>query len=251
MLSAHIWGMNNMHLLEAKNLSYSYSNIRALKDVSFYVDEGEIVSIIGSNGAGKSTILNCVSGLLNKNGKSGEIFLNGIDISSLKGNKVNSLGITEILEGRHIFSQLTVEENLKMGAFLRKDNNIELDINQMYEMFPRLKERKNQLGGTLSGGEQQMLAIARALVSKPKLLLLDEPSLGLAPIIVNEIFEIIKKINKEKNITILLVEQNSRKALSISNRGYVLQNGEIKLEGTGTQLLETEEVKKYYLGNKK
>lgn len=237
------------HFLEVKNLHYYYGQIHAVKGINFYIDEGEIVTLIGSNGAGKSTTLNTIAGLTKSIGVKGDIYFNGKNIARKSGNKVCKSGIMAVVEGRHIFHQLTVEENLYMGAYTRTDTaNIKKDIDEVYEMFPRLLERKNQMGGTLSGGEQQMLAIARALVNKPQLILLDEPSLGLAPIIVEHIFEIIKNINKKMGTTILLVEQNSKIALNTASRGYVIQNGEIILSGNSEDLLNNKEVQKAYLG---
>lgn len=236
-------------LLEIKDFHYYYGNIHAIKGINLDVYEGEIVTIIGSNGAGKSTTLKAVSGLLDARGIRGEILFEGKKISGLGGHKIAGMGIMQVLEGRHIFSQLTVYENIMMGAFLRKDmKNIKSDIESIYKRFPRLEERKDQLGGTLSGGEQQMLAIARGLINKPKVLLMDEPSLGLAPIIIKEIFEAIKQINREDGTTILLVEQNSKIALNTADRGYVIQTGEIVMNGTCTELLNDEGVKKAYLG---
>ena len=236
-------------LLEIKDFHHYYGNIHAIKGINLDVYEGEIVTLIGSNGAGKSTTLKAVSGLLDARGIRGEILFEGKRISGMGGHKIAGMGIMQVLEGRHIFSQLTVYENIMMGAFLRKDmKNIKSDIESIYKRFPRLEERKDQLGGTLSGGEQQMLAIARGLINKPKLLLMDEPSLGLAPIIIKEIFEAIKQINKEDGTTILLVEQNSKIALNTADRGYVIQTGEIVMSGTCTDLLNDEGVKKAYLG---
>lgn len=238
-----------MALLELNNFEYYYGNIRAVKGIDICVNEGEIVTIIGSNGAGKSTTLKAVSGLLGSNGIRGEICLNGQKISGLPGHKISDLGIAHVLEGRHVFSQLTVYENLMMGAFGRKDQRfISKDIEMIFRRFPRLEERRNQAGGTLSGGEQQMLAIGRALISKPRILLMDEPSLGLAPIIVKSIFETIRQINKEDGTTILLVEQNSKMALNTADRGYVMQIGEIVLSGSSDSLLNDERVQKAYLG---
>lgn len=237
--------MGNM--LEVKNLHYYYyGDIHSLKGISFVVREGEIVTLIGANGAGKTTTLRCVSGLLG-NIKEGEIIFDGRDISKLKPHIISSLGLIQVLEGRHIFFQLSVYENLKMGAYLRKDKNIESDIKYIFDLFPRLEERKNQLGGTLSGGEQQMLAIGRALMSKPKILLMDEPSLGLAPLISKEIFSTISRISNE-GITILLVEQNSKAALNIADRGYIVENGKIILHDECKNLINNEEVKKSYIG---
>ena len=240
-----------MPLLELKNLSYSYNNIKAIDCINLSILDGEIVTIIGANGAGKSTTMKCISSLLDNKGKKGNIIFDNKDITQYSGNEIAKEKIMQVLEGRHIFSQLTVHENLLMGAFLRNDNQINEDIEKMYARFPRLKERSNQLGGTLSGGEQQMLAIARALLNKPRLLLLDEPSLGLAPIVVREIFRIIKQINEEDGTTILLVEQNSKKALEISDRAYVMQNGKIVLSGTSKELLNNKKVQEAYLGVKK
>lgn len=238
-----------MALLEIKNFEYYYGNIRAVKGINLEVNEGEIVTIIGSNGAGKSTTLKAISGLVDSNGIRGEICLDGQKISGLPGHKITGLGIAHVLEGRHVFSQLSVYENLMMGAFCRNDQKaVEKDIEMIFRRFPRLEERKNQSGGTLSGGEQQMLAIGRALVSKPRILLMDEPSLGLAPIIVKEIFETIRQINREDGTTILLVEQNSKMALNTARRGYVMQVGEIVLTGSSDSLLNDERVQKAYLG---
>ena len=234
------------HMLEINDLHYSYGNIHVLKGINIHVDEGEIVTIIGANGAGKSTTLKTICGLNSPRGASGEVVFFGQPILKMDGAKVARLGLAQVLEGRHIFSGLTVYENLFIGAYIRKDD-IKPDIAEMYKLFPRLEERKNQLGGTLSGGEQQMLAIARALMSRPKLLLLDEPSLGLAPIIVREIFEAIKQIVNQ-GTTVLLVEQNTLMALNAAQRGYVMQLGEIALSGTSAELLNNEEVKRIFLG---
>ncbi len=232
-------------MLEVKNIDVYYGAIHAIKDISFHVNEGEIVTLIGANGAGKTTTLQTISGLINA--KSGNITLNDQGIDSMGAHKILGLGMAQVPEGRRVFSQMTVEENLEMGAFIRTDKAIHNDINHMYKRFPRLGERKKQLAGTMSGGEQQMLAIARALMGKPKLLLMDEPSMGLAPILVEQIFKIIKEINKE-GTTILLVEQNAHMALSIADRAYVLETGKIILEGNAKDLLNDEKVKKAYLG---
>ncbi len=235
-------------ILEIKNLNYKYGAIHALKGVSLHVDEGEIVTIIGANGAGKTTLLRSISGLLDQSGLSGEINFMNNPIHKLGGHKIASIGLCQVLEGRHIFPRLTVEENLHVGAFKRNDKEeIKNDLKKIYDRFPRLEERRNQEGGTLSGGEQQMLAIARALMSKPKLIMMDEPSLGLAPIIVEEIFNIIRDINKD-GISILLVEQNCYMALNTAQRGYVLETGEIVLHDTCENLLCDEKVQKSYLG---
>ncbi len=238
-----------MALLEIKNFHYYYGNIHAIKGIDLYVDEGEIVTLIGANGAGKSTTLKTISGLTEAKGIRGEIDFDGKRISGLPGHKIAGMGIMQVLEGRHIFSQLSVYENIMMGSFLRKDTkNLKAEVEAIYKRFPRLEERKNQMGGTLSGGEQQMLAIARGLINRPKLMLMDEPSLGLAPLIVKEIFEAIKQINKEDGTTILLVEQNSRIALNTADRGYVMQTGEIVMSGKCSDLLNDEGIKKVYLG---
>lgn len=235
-------------ILELIDFHYYYGNIHSVKGINLHVDEGEMVTLIGANGAGKTTTLQSISGLTKRSGISGKIIFDGREIQSYSGSKVASLGIAQALEGRRIFSKLTVEENLKMGAYLRKDTkNIKTDLEDVYRRFPRLLERRTQLGGTLSGGEQQMLAIGRSLLSRPKLLLLDEPSLGLAPLIVKEIFIAVKDINNE-GTTILFVEQNSKIALSTANRGYVMQTGEIVMSDTCSNLMEDEEVKKAYLG---
>ncbi len=237
------------HLLELKDFHYYYGHIHAVKGINLYVDEGEIVTIIGANGAGKSTTLNTIAGLTGSAGIKGDILFEGKSITKLSGHKVLEKGIMTVIEGRHVFSQLSVHENLLMGAYRIKDpKRVERNIEEIYDFFPKLRERSRQMGGTLSGGEQQMLAIGRALVNEPKLILMDEPSLGLAPIIVDEIFDKIVEINKKNNTTILLVEQNSKLALKVSDRGYVLQNGEIVLSGESNQLLNDEKVKKAYLG---
>lgn len=233
-------------MLKINDLHVSYGFIEAVKGVSFEINEGEIVALIGANGAGKTTIMHTISGLLKP--KSGNIELNGVDISKVSADKIVRLGLAQVPEGRHIFMNETVEENIKLGTYLRKDKeNFEKDYEYVYSLFPILKERKNQTGGTLSGGEQQMLAMARALMEKPKILLLDEPSMGLAPILVNEIFNIIREINKN-GTAVLLVEQNAKMSLAIADRAYVLETGKIVLEGTGKELSESPEVQKVYLG---
>ena len=230
-------------MLKANHISSYYGNIQALDNISIEVNKGEIVSIIGSNGAGKSTLLMTLCGIVPA--KSGSIFFNDIDISSLPTHEIIRMGVSQSPEGRRIFPKLTVYENLLIGDPLKKEKDINLDF--IFEIFPRLKERISQRGGTLSGGEQQMLSIGRALVSQPSLLLLDEPSLGLAPIIVKQIFDTIKRINKENNTTILLVEQNAFGALKLSDRGYVLVNGKVTISGNSKELLENPEIKKAYL----
>lgn len=237
------------HLLEVEDLHYYYGQIHAVKGINLYIDKGEIVTLIGSNGAGKSTTLNTIAGLTKPSGEKGKILFNGTNIARKRGHSICQMGIMAVIEGRHIFSQLSVYENLKMGAYRRNDKEeIEKDIESVYEFFPRLKERKDQMGGTLSGGEQQMLAIGRALVNRPELILLDEPSLGLAPIIVEDIFKKIREINEVNGTSILLVEQNSKIALNVASRGYVIQNGEIALTGASSDLLKDERVQKAYLG---
>jgi branched-chain amino acid transport system ATP-binding protein len=232
-------------MLSVKNLSASYGHIEALRDVSIEAEKGQIVSIIGSNGAGKTTLLRCISGLIKPT--SGTIEFLGEPIPN-KPHKVVKKGIIHVPEGRRTFSGLTVKDNLLIGGYLFKGKELEESLQRNYKLFPILNERKSQFAGTLSGGEQQMLAIARGLMSKPKLMLLDEPSLGLAPIIVNQIFDLIKQI-RDTGITILLVEQNARKALSICDKAYVLENGRITLKGTGCELLNSDKVKKAYLGS--
>jgi branched-chain amino acid transport system ATP-binding protein len=235
-------------VLEINDLHYRYGAIHALKGVSVVVNEGEIVTLIGANGAGKTTMLRCLSGLLNSNGLTGDIRFMGKSIQKMGAYKIAAMGLCQVLEGRHIFPRLTVEENLFIGAFQRRDvAEIKNDIKNIYKKFPRLEERKKQEGGTLSGGEQQMLAIARGLMSRPKLIMMDEPSLGLAPMIVKEIFKTIKEINKE-GIPVLLVEQNCNMALQTANRGYVLETGEITLQDQCDNLICNEQVKKSYLG---
>ena len=233
-------------LLELDNVKTYYGNIRALKGISIEVNEGEIVCLIGGNGAGKSTTLMTISGILTP--QEGNIIYQGQSIISVRPDNIVQMGICQVPEGRMIFPMLTVMENLDLGAYLRRDKaGIKEDINQIFGLFPALRERCNQAGGTLSGGEQQMLAIGRALMAHPKLLLLDEPSLGLAPILVDAIFKIIRQINKQ-GTTILLVEQNAQLALQYSHRGYVLETGEIALTDTSAELLKNEQVKKAYLG---
>lgn len=233
-------------MLKLNSIQTKYGSIYALKGIDLVVNEGEIVTIIGANGAGKSTTLNTISGLVRS--ISGSIEFNGVDITYMPTDKIVESGLIQVPEGREIFPNLTVMENLKLGAFLRKDKQgIKEDLEKVTSYFPRLAERFNQLGGTLSGGEQQMLAIARALMSKPKLLLMDEPSLGLAPIFVHDIFDIIKKIN-EQGTTVLLVEQNATLALSIAHRGYVMETGNIVMEDKANNLMDNESVKAAYLG---
>ena len=232
--------------LELQNLHYRYGSVHALKGVNIQVKSGEIVALLGSNGAGKTTTLWCISGLLGKITR-GKITFLGEDISGKRPEKISAGGIGHVLEGRHVFPKLSVKENLLMGFFGKGKHSFSERLNYIYELFPRLKERESQEGGTLSGGEQQMLAVGRSLMSEPKFLLMDEPSLGLAPLIVKEIFSIITKINKN-GTTILLVEQNSKAALQIAHRGYVMVNGEITLSGTASSLLSDENVRKSYLG---
>ena len=234
-------------MLSLKGVKTFYGSIQALKDVNLEISEGEIVTLIGANGAGKTTTLMSICGTTPP--RFGEIIFMGQPIHRLDPHKIVALGISQVPEGRRIFPYLSVIENLDMGAFLRKDNqNIKQDIDYVFGLFPILKERRHQAGGTLSGGEQQMLAISRALMAKPRLLLMDEPSLGLAPMIVKKIFEIIKKINAESNTTIFLVEQNANLALQVAHRGYVMENGAITLMDTAKNLLSNEHVKKAYLG---
>lgn len=233
-------------MLEVKNLSVHYGMIQAVRNVDFTVNEGEIVSLIGANGAGKSTILKTLSGLIHPS--EGEIIYLGENIASTSAKQIVEKGLVQVPEGRHVFPGLTVKENLELGAFLRKDKEeIQKDMEAVFECFPILKERKDQDAQTLSGGEQQMLAMGRALMSRPKLLLLDEPSMGLAPIFIREIFKIIQEIQKT-GTTVLLIEQNAKMALSISNRAYVLETGSVVLSGTGQELLESDEIQKAYLG---
>lgn len=242
--SRPIWEVTT--LLKLNHLSVHYGAIQALKDVNLHVEEGEIVSLIGANGSGKTTTLRTISGLERKSG--GEILYQGKDISKTLASDIVKLGISHVPEGRRIFPRMTVFENLEVGAITRKDKeNVAKDFQRSFELFPRLLERKNQLAGTLSGGEQQMLAIARGLLARPKLLLLDEPSMGLAPLIVEEIFNIVRDINAS-GTTVLLVEQNAHLALKYSNRGYILKNGYIDLEGYSKDLVNNDEVKKAYLG---
>jgi branched-chain amino acid transport system ATP-binding protein len=234
-------------MLELKDVQTAYGNIGVLKDVCLKLSAGEIVTLIGANGAGKTTTLMSISGIVAP--RSGEILFMGRPIQHLSPDRIVSLGISQVPEGRRIFPRLTVRENLEMGAFLREDKSaIKADLDHVFALFPLLAERRNQQGGTLSGGEQQMLAISRALMARPKLLLLDEPSLGLAPLVVKLIFEIIRKINSESGTTIFLVEQNANMALKVAHRGYVMENGRLTLEGTASELLNNEDVRKAYLG---
>ena len=235
-----------MSMLKVENLSVHYGMIQAVRDVSFEVNEGEVVSLIGANGAGKTTILRTLSGLVRPS--SGKIEFLGQEIQKMPHQKIVAGGLSQVPEGRHVFPGLTVMENLEMGAFLKKNREEnQANLKKVFSRFPRLEERKNQDAATLSGGEQQMLAMGRALMSTPKLLLLDEPSMGLAPIFIQEIFDIIQDIQKQ-GTTVLLIEQNANKALAISDRGYVLETGKIVLSGTGKELASSEEVRKAYLG---
>ncbi len=234
-------------MLELKKIKTFYGNIQALKEVDIRISEGEIITLIGANGAGKTTTLMSICGIVPP--RSGEIFFMGQPIQNLPPNEIVSLGICQVPEGRRIFPFLTVAENLDMGAFLRSDKNeIKRDLEYIYELFPILAERRHQAGGTLSGGEQQMLAISRALMAKPRLLLMDEPSLGLAPIIVKRIFNIIKKINAENKTTIFLVEQNANQALKVAHRGYVMETGRVTFSDTAANLMANDAVRKAYLG---
>ena len=232
-------------ILKVDDINVYYGSIHAIKGISFEVNEGEIVTLIGANGAGKSTTLNTISGLLHS--KTGHIEFMGEPLNHVPSHKVVSKGLALVPEGRRIFLQMSVQENLDMGAFSRRGGNIDADMERVFEQFPRLKERRKQVAGTLSGGEQQMLAMGRALMSNPKLLMLDEPSMGLAPILVEQIFEIIKELHKA-GTTILLVEQNAQAALSVADRGYVLETGKIVTTGTGAELLASPAIKKAYLG---
>ena len=235
-----------MAMLEIKDLEVYYGVIQAIKGISFDVNEGEVIALIGANGAGKTTTLQTITGMLSA--KKGSILFEGTDITKVPGHKIVSMGMAHVPEGRRVFAQLSVLENLKLGAYIRKDKDgIEEDLRNIYERFPRLEERKNQLAGTLSGGEQQMLAMGRALMSRPRIILMDEPSMGLSPIYVSEIFDIIKSINKD-GTTVLLVEQNAKKALSIADRAYVLETGKIALSGDAKNLMNNDTVKKAYLG---
>ena len=235
------------NILEIKNLSVAYGGIEAIKDISFDVEEGKIVTLIGSNGAGKSSTLRAIAGIVKA--KAGEVLFEGENILGLSPDQIVKRGITLVPEGRHVFPNLTVLENLKIGAYLRKDK-LDDDIEYVYSLFPRLKERSWQLAGTLSGGEQQMLAVGRALMARPKLIMMDEPSLGLAPLVVQGIFDIIRTIN-EQGITVLLIEQNANMALKAADNAFVMQTGEITMSGTGAELLANEEVKEAYLGKSK
>ena len=232
-------------ILNVENINVYYGAIHAVKDISFHVDEGEIVTLIGANGAGKTTTLQTISGLLHS--RTGAITFQGENLGGIPAHKLVSKGLAQVPEGRRVFLQMSVEENLEMGAFVRPNSEVNDSIAMVYEQFPRLKERRKQVAGTLSGGEQQMLAMGRALMSKPKLLMLDEPSMGLAPILVEQIFEIIQSLH-QAGTTILLVEQNAQMALSVADRGYVLETGRIVNTGTGIDLLTDESVKKAYLG---
>ena len=235
-----------MAMLEVKDLEVYYGVICALKGISFYVNEGEIVSLIGANGAGKTTTMQSVIGLLPK--KAGSVMFNGTDITKMPCHKIVQSGMTQVPEGRRIFQELTVYENLLMGAYTNKDQQkFKVDLENIYDRFPRLAERRNQIAGTLSGGEQQMLAMGRALMCHPKLLMLDEPSMGLSPLLVDQVFDLIIDINKD-GTTVLLVEQNAGKSLAISDRAYVMETGKIVLSGTGAELAASEMVRKAYLG---
>lgn len=235
-----------MELLKVDKINVYYDKIQALKEISFDIKEGEIVSFIGANGAGKTTTLKSISSLLNV--KNGNIYFEGNNITNIQAHKLVYYGIAHVPEGRKIFTDLTVLDNLELGGYINTSKENKERIEEVFNLFPRLRERKYQLAGTMSGGEQQMLAIGRALMSKPKLLLLDEPSMGLAPLLVKEIFEIIKEINKKSNVTILLVEQNAKMALEISDRAYVMETGHVVLEGSGLDLINNPIIKKAYLG---
>lgn len=235
-----------MAMLEVKDLEVYYGVIQAIKGISFAVNEGEVIALIGANGAGKTTILQTITGMIQA--KAGSITLEGTDITKIPGHRIVGMGMAHVPEGRRVFAQLSVYENLKLGAYTRKDKEeIAQSLSRVYKSFPRLEERKNQAAGTLSGGEQQMLAMGRALMSKPKLICMDEPSMGLSPIFVEEIFHIIEEI-KASGTTVLLVEQNAKKALAIADRAYVLETGKIVLEGNADELMNNDDIKKAYLG---
>ena len=235
-----------MAMLEVKDIEVYYGMIQALKGISFEVNEGEVIALIGANGAGKTTTLHTITGLLSP--KKGSVLFEGQDITKVPAHKIVSLGMAHVPEGRRVFAELSVYQNLKMGAYTRKDKDeIAKTLEMVYKRFPRLEERKNQLAGTLSGGEQQMLAMGRALMSHPKIIVMDEPSMGLSPILVNEIFDIIKEVSAS-GATVLLVEQNAKKALSIADRAYVLETGKIVLEGDAKELMNDDSIKKAYLG---
>lgn len=234
-------------MLELRNVSAAYGNIQVLHNIDIEINSGEIITLIGANGAGKSTTLMAISGIVPV--RSGKILFEGKSIHTLSPDKLVAKGICQVPEGRHIFPELTVQENLDMGAFLRNDSEgIKEDLDYVFSLFPILAERRSQDGGTLSGGEQQMLAMSRALMARPKLLLLDEPSMGLAPLIIKQIFEIVKKINKDHNTTIFLVEQNANQALHIADRGYVIENGVITISDSAENLLHNQDIQKAYLG---
>ncbi|MBE5895547.1 MAG: ABC transporter ATP-binding protein [Lachnospiraceae bacterium] len=235
-----------MAMLEVKDLEVYYGLIQAIKGVSFEVNQGEVIALIGANGAGKTTILHTITGLIQP--KAGKVLFEGTDITKVPGHKIVSMGMAHVPEGRRVFANLSVYQNLKMGAYTQKDKNaIEENLERIYKHFPRLEERKNQMAGTLSGGEQQMLAMGRALMSSPKMILMDEPSMGLSPLLVKEVFSIIEYCH-ESGITILLVEQNAKMALGIADRAYVLETGNITMSGDAKEMLENEDVKKAYLG---
>lgn len=235
-----------MAMLEVKDLEVYYGMIQAIKGISFEVNQGEVIALIGANGAGKTTTLQTISGMIPA--KRGQVIFNGVDITKIPGHKIVPMGMAHVPEGRRVFAQLSVLDNLKLGAYTRKDTKeVQETLQMIYQHFPRLEERKNQLAGTLSGGEQQMLAMGRALMSKPSIILMDEPSMGLSPIFVSEIFAIIKEIS-ENGTTVLLVEQNAKKALSIADRAYVLETGTIVLSGDAEKLMHDESIKKAYLG---
>ncbi len=241
-------------MLKLKNVNTYYGQVHALKNISLHLKQGEIVTLIGANGAGKTTILNSLSAMVSP--KSGEILLNGTPINGLSPDRIVELGISQVPEGRQVFKPLSVEENLELGAYLRFRKRegrgaIKSALEEVFTLFPRLRERRKQMAGTMSGGEQQMLAIGRALMAKPKILLLDEPSMGLAPLVVQEIFSVIKDLRRERGTTILLVEQNAKAALKMADRGYVLETGKVVLEGVASELLENKEVQRAYLGKEK
>lgn len=240
-----------MSVLEIKNLIVNYGKVTALKGVSMHVEQGELVAVIGSNGAGKTTTMNTISGLLRPT--SGDIFFNGQSLKNISAHKIAELGIAHVPEGRKVFPSMSVLDNLLLGAYIRlrkgEKKQVETDLEEIFTTFPRLKERIRQQSGTLSGGEQQMLALGRALISKPKLLLLDEPSMGLAPVIIDEVFKLIQKLKQSGDITIFLVEQLAYRALEVANRAYVMEQGNIRTTGTGTELMKNDEVKRAYLGN--